>query len=48
VETVVIADLDLATLAQQRLSGSVRPLYDRRPDLYELRARQEIQIIQTE
>lgn len=48
VETVVIADLDLTTLAQQRLSGSVRPLYDRRPDLYELRARQGVQIIRTE
>ncbi|HEX6385422.1 MAG TPA: bifunctional GNAT family N-acetyltransferase/carbon-nitrogen hydrolase family protein [Anaerolineae bacterium] len=48
VETVVIADLDLSTLAQQRQLGSVRPLYDRRPDLYELRAKQDIEIIRAE
>ena len=43
VETVVIADLDLNSLAQQREMGSVRPLHDRRPDLYELRAKIPIQ-----
>jgi predicted amidohydrolase len=35
-ETVVIGELDLSDLAQQREMGSVRPLRDRRPDLYEL------------
>lgn len=39
VETVVIADLDLETLAQQRELGSVRPFFDRRPDLYNLKER---------
>ena len=48
VETVVIADLDLMTLAQQRESGSVRPLYDRRPDLYHLSAKIPLKLIQTE
>jgi predicted amidohydrolase/GNAT superfamily N-acetyltransferase len=38
-ETVVITDLDLGTLEQLRQHGSVRPLRDRRPDLYELAAR---------
>jgi len=36
VETVTIADLDFATLAQGRQVGSIRPLHDRRPDLYDL------------
>jgi predicted amidohydrolase/GNAT superfamily N-acetyltransferase len=36
--TVVIGDLDLGTLDIQRQSASVRPLLDRRHDLYELRA----------
>ncbi|MCA9698532.1 MAG: GNAT family N-acetyltransferase [Myxococcales bacterium] len=36
VETVAIADLDFAALQQQRELGSVRPLHDRRPDLYRL------------
>ena len=44
-ETVVISDLDLADLSQQRKMGSVRPLMDRRPDLYELRARTPVEII---
>lgn len=48
VETVVIADLDLNSLAQQRELGSVRPLHDRRPDLYELRAKQPIKTIRVE
>ncbi|MAT99609.1 MAG: nitrilase [Anaerolineaceae bacterium] len=39
VETAVIADLDLTTLAQMRESGSVRPLRDRRLDLYELKSK---------
>lgn len=48
VETVVIADLDLNSLAQQREMGSVRPLHDRRPDLYELRAKLPIRTIHVE
>jgi predicted amidohydrolase/ribosomal protein S18 acetylase RimI-like enzyme len=47
VETVVVAELDLSTLAQQRELGSVRPFFDCRPDLYELRARDEIRVIRT-
>lgn len=46
-ETVVIGDIDLASLTTQRELGSVRPLRDRRPDLYDLRARQRVQIIRT-
>lgn len=48
VETVVIAELDLTSLAQQRDLGAVRPLHDRRPDLYDLRLKQRVQIIRTE
>ena len=48
VETVVIADLDLTTLAVQREVGSVRPLRDRRPDLYDLRAKEMIKVIKTD
>jgi len=47
-ETVIIAELDLSSLAQQRELGSVRPLYDRRPDLYDLRARSSIQAVRVE
>lgn len=48
VETVVIADLDFASLAQIREFGSVRPLHERRPDIYELKPRKKIQVIKTE
>lgn len=48
VETVVIAELDLSNLAKQREVGSVRPLFDRRPDLYELKPKKPIQIIKVE
>ncbi len=48
VETVVIADLDFASLSQIREFGSVRPLHERRPDIYELKSRKKIQIIKTE
>lgn len=47
-ETVVIAELDINNLHMQREIGSVRPLYDRREDLYELKARQSIEIITVE
>lgn len=36
VETVAIADLDFSILAQVREMGSVRPLHDRRGDMYKL------------
>ena len=48
IETVVISDLDLTSLEQQRETGSVRPLYDMRPDIYELIAKPPIKIIRTE
>ena len=45
VETVVISDLDLTSLHQHRDLGSVRPLFDRRPDLYELRAKYPVRVV---
>lgn len=45
VETVVIADLDLAALDQHRDAGSVRLLHDRRADLYETRAKVPVERI---
>lgn len=44
-ETVVVTDLDLNTLAIQREMGNVRPLFDRRPDLYDLQAVVPIEVI---
>lgn len=46
-QTVVIADLDLGALEVQRVIASVRPLLDRRPDLYELKARVKIERVVT-
>lgn len=48
VEAVVVSELALSSLAQQRHVASVRPLHDRRPDLYELKSLQKIEIIKTE
>lgn len=48
VETVLVADLDLSALAQYRQDGSVRPLRDRRLDLYELRAKYPVQLIEVD
>lgn len=48
VETVVINDLDLTNLVQHRETGDVRPLHDRRPDLYDLQAKQKVKIVRTE
>ena len=45
VETAVIADLDLTTLTQMREIGSVRPLRDRRLDLYELNSKIPIKTV---
>jgi len=44
-ETVVIADLDLSDLAKQREQGTVRPLRDRRPDLYRLESRGAVEVV---
>lgn len=44
IETVVIADLDLNTLALQREIGSVRPLFERRRDLYELTPKMPLKV----
>ncbi len=48
VETVVISELDLGSLGQQRDLASVRPLYERRPDLYEVIAKEKLKIIRTD
>ncbi|MCB1327224.1 MAG: bifunctional GNAT family N-acetyltransferase/carbon-nitrogen hydrolase family protein [Spirochaetales bacterium] len=48
VETVVIGDLDLSSLTQQRDLASVQPLMDRRIDLYDVKARQPIQIVRVD
>ncbi|MCB1144924.1 MAG: GNAT family N-acetyltransferase [Leptospiraceae bacterium] len=47
-ETVVIQDLDLSSLAQFRDEGSVRPLHDRRLDLYTLEFKDKIKVIKTD
>lgn len=44
-ETVIIADLDINTLLMQRENGSVRPLYDRRLDLYDLNSVVPVEVI---
>lgn len=46
-ETVVITELDLGSLALQREVGSVRPLRDRRPDLFEITAKHRVKVIST-
>ncbi len=48
IEAVALADLDFGVLLQQRETGSVRPLRDRRPDLYTVSAEQAIEVIQLE
>lgn len=48
VETVLITDLDLTSLAQQRDIATVRHLYDRRSDLYEVRAKRTVKVVRTE
>lgn len=47
-ETVVITELDLNNLAMERDLGSVRPLHDRRPDLYDLHARVPLEVVRVE
>ena len=46
-ETVVISDLDLSSLEHARELGSVRPLRDRRPDIYTLEAKNRVEVIRT-
>jgi len=48
VETVVITDLDLTSLSQQREFSRSRHLYDRRADLYEVRAKRAVKIVRTD
>ena len=43
-----VVDLDLTVLAQQRDLASVRHLYDRRSDLYDVRAKRSVKVIRTE
>jgi len=45
VETVVVGELALSNLAKQREIGSVKPLYDRRTDIFELKSNIPIEVI---
>jgi len=45
VETVVVGELALSNLAKQREVGSVKPLYDRRTDIFELKSKIPVEII---
>jgi predicted amidohydrolase/ribosomal protein S18 acetylase RimI-like enzyme len=47
-ETVVISDLDLVVLEEVREMGSVRPLRDRRLDLYALEAKTPVEVIRVQ
>ena len=47
-EAAVVSELTLSALAEQRHVATVRPLHDRRPDLYDLRSKFPIEIIKTE
>ncbi|MCB1307952.1 MAG: GNAT family N-acetyltransferase [Leptospiraceae bacterium] len=47
-ETVVIGDLDLSSLSEQREIASVRPLVDRRLDLYDLKLVEKVQLIRVD
>ena len=44
-ETVIISELDLNDLAMARDIGSVKPLQDRRTDLYTLTSKFPIEIV---
>ncbi len=48
VEAVVVSELALSSLSQQRHVATVRPLHDMRSDLYTLSAKNSIEIIQVE
>jgi len=45
VETVVVGELALSNLAKQREIGSVKPLYDRRTDIFDLKSNIPIEVI---
>lgn len=47
-ETVVITDLEVGALTLQREMATVRPLRDRRPDLYDLRSRYKVKVVRVE
>ncbi len=48
VEAVVVSELALSSLSQQRHVATVRPLHDMRPDLYELFPKNKIEIVRVE
>jgi predicted amidohydrolase len=48
VEAVVVSELALSSLSQQRHVATVRPLHDMRSDLYDLRPKIKIENIQVE
>jgi predicted amidohydrolase/ribosomal protein S18 acetylase RimI-like enzyme len=48
VETVLITDLDVTSLVQQRDVATVRHLYDRRLDLYDVKAKRSVKVVRTE
>lgn len=48
VETVLITDLDLTNLVQQRDVATVRHLFDRRSDLYEVRAKRQVKVVRVD
>ncbi|SLM32060.1 Nitrilase/cyanide hydratase and apolipoprotein N-acyltransferase [Desulfamplus magnetovallimortis] len=48
VETVVVSELALSSLSQQRHIATVRPLHDIRSDLYNLHGKTKIEIVQVE
>ena len=47
-EAVVISELALSFLSQQRHVATVRPLHDMRLDLYDLRLKNKIEIVKVE
>jgi predicted amidohydrolase len=48
VETVVVSELALSALAEQRHVATVRPLHDRRLDLYDLHPKITVEVIRVE
>jgi len=48
VETVVVGELALSNLAKQREIGSVKPLFDRRTDIFDLKSNVPIEIVHIE
>ena len=48
VESVVVSELALSALSQQRHVATVRPLHDRRPDLYRLETIAPIEVVRVE